>query len=113
MARTKSETPAEPASRTRRFASPAAGAAYYQVSLRTFRMLMARGEITAYRIPGSRLLRIDLDELDEKLQPIPTIGCSAATGSRPVASRPKPPAAKRGSAPQRAARASRRPDEAA
>jgi len=56
----------------RRLVPPARGAEYYGVSVRTFRTLIAHGKITAYRIPGSRLLRVDLDELDAKLEPIPT-----------------------------------------
>lgn len=63
---------------SRRWASPAAGAAYYDVSLRTFRKMIALGEITAYRVPGSRLLKVDLNELDAKLRPIPTAGGDAA-----------------------------------
>jgi len=33
--------------------------------------MIAAGEITGYRF-GVKLVRVDLDELDAKLQPIPT-----------------------------------------
>jgi excisionase family DNA binding protein len=61
----------------RRLVAPAVGASYYDTSLRTFRRMIATGQITAYRLPGSRLLRVDLNELDDKLRPIPTVGTAA------------------------------------
>jgi excisionase family DNA binding protein len=50
------------------------GAARYKCHSRSIRRMIARGDLTAYRLPGSRLLRIDLNELDAKLRQIPTAG---------------------------------------
>jgi hypothetical protein len=61
----------------RRLVAPADGASYYDTSLRTFRRMIARGDVAAYRLPGSRLLRVDLNELDAILRPIPTAGDAA------------------------------------
>jgi excisionase family DNA binding protein len=44
---------------------------------RTIRRMVARGAITGYRLPGSRLLRVDLNELDAKLREVPTAGNAA------------------------------------
>jgi excisionase family DNA binding protein len=41
---------------------------------RTIRRMVARGAITGYRLPVSRLLRVDLNELDAKLREVPTAG---------------------------------------
>lgn len=42
-------------------------------SPKTIRRMVARGDLTAYRV-GQRLLRIDADELTRVLTPIPTGG---------------------------------------
>lgn len=47
------------------------------VSTKTIRRLIARGELTGYRLGKSNLIRIDLDELDELMRPIPTTGRTA------------------------------------
>lgn len=52
-------------------------AAYAGCSTKTLRRRVADGSITAYRM-GPRLLRIDLNELDAALRPIPTAGGDAA-----------------------------------
>lgn len=39
----------------------------------TVRRMVSRGVLTAYRIPGTRSVRVDLDELDAILRPIPTV----------------------------------------
>jgi len=65
-------------SKQRRLASLAEAAAYQGgVSTKTVRRQIARGDITGYKLPGSRLLRVDLNELDELLRPIPTVGGAA------------------------------------
>jgi excisionase family DNA binding protein len=52
--------------------SPIAGAAEYAAcSPKTIRRMVARGDLTAYRL-GPRLLRVSLDELDDAMRPIPT-----------------------------------------
>ncbi len=47
----------------------------YDVSTRTLRRLIASGDLPGYRL-GRRLIRVDLDELDALLRPIPTAGDS-------------------------------------
>lgn len=53
----------------RRWASLPDAAEYIQVSQKTLRRMIAQGSITGYRI-NSRLIRLDLDELDALLSPI-------------------------------------------
>ena len=49
-----------------------ADAAYRMgVSQRTVRRMIDRGELAGYRL-GKRLIRIDLDELEVSMEPIPT-----------------------------------------
>jgi hypothetical protein len=63
---------------TRRLESLAAGAEYADVSTRTIRRYIAQGLLTGYRC-GPRLVKVDLNEIDEKLiRPIPTAGGGAA-----------------------------------
>lgn len=56
-----------------RFISLAEAAEYLSVTDRTVRNLIARGDLTGYRL-GSRTLRVDAHELDSLLEPIPTAG---------------------------------------
>jgi len=56
---------------SRRLASIAAAAEYLATSQRTVRRMIASGDLTGYRI-GSRLLRVDLNEVDAKLRAIPS-----------------------------------------
>ena len=56
----------------RRYASQTAAAKYFGCSVRTLRRHIAAGDITAYRLPGGRLILVDLNEVDAALRPIPT-----------------------------------------
>ncbi|MEJ7831914.1 MAG: helix-turn-helix domain-containing protein [Nocardioides sp.] len=58
----------------RRWASQQAAAEYAGVTDRTIRNYIARGELTGYRVGKGRLVRVDLNELDALLRPIPTAG---------------------------------------
>lgn len=60
----------------RRFASLKTACEHIDVTERTLRNYIARGELTGYRL-GSRTIRIDLDELEALLKPIPTAGGAA------------------------------------
>lgn len=57
----------------RRLVSIAVAADEYGVSTKTLRRYIAAGRLTGYRM-GPRLIRVDLDELDAALRPIPTAG---------------------------------------
>jgi excisionase family DNA binding protein len=48
----------------------------YGCSVRTIRRMIARGEVTAYRV-GKRLLRVDREELAAAMHAIPTAGNAA------------------------------------
>lgn len=48
------------------------GAEYSGLSDKTIRRYIANGQLTGYRI-GRKLIRVDLDELDALLKPIPTV----------------------------------------
>lgn len=63
---------------TRRWLSQAEAAEYLGVSDRTIRNYISRGALTGRRVRGSRLIRIDLTELDAMLREIPTAGGDAA-----------------------------------
>jgi excisionase family DNA binding protein len=41
---------------------------------RTLRRMGARGEITLYRVGSKRLLRVDPNEVDAAVTPVPTVG---------------------------------------
>lgn len=62
---TATRTPA-----ARRWASLAEGAEYIDVAEKTLRRMIAAGTVTGYRL-GLRSLRVDLNELDALLRPIP------------------------------------------
>jgi len=51
----------------------AEAADYLAVTPRTIRNLIARGDLTGYRL-GARAIRVDRAELDALLTPIPTAG---------------------------------------
>lgn len=55
----------------RRLASINHAADYAAVSTKTIRRRIADGSLTGYRM-GSRIIRVDLDELDSLLREIPT-----------------------------------------
>ena len=56
----------------RRLASIADAADYYSCSPKTIRRRIADGSLTAYRL-GPKIIRVDLNELDDQLKPIPTV----------------------------------------
>lgn len=51
-----------------RYASLAEAASYARIHPKTLRRRIDAGELTGYRL-GSRILRVDLDEVDAMLQP--------------------------------------------
>lgn len=75
MARLRPPVPAAPsaerpnrAERRRRYVKIAEAAAYLDVTDRTIRQMIADGRLTGYR-SGSRLVRVDLDEIDAAMRP--------------------------------------------
>lgn len=58
---------------SRRLVSLAEAADYAGVAPRTIRRYIAAGRVTGHRL-GPRLIRVDLNELDALLRPIPTAG---------------------------------------
>ena len=60
----------KPRATGRRYVSLAEAAVYLGVNIRTIRRQIADGRLTGYRL-GDRLIRIDLDELDAAMRPIP------------------------------------------
>lgn len=61
----------------RRLVAIDAAAEYLAVSSKTIRRRIADGTLTGYRV-GSRLLRVDLDELESIVRPIPATDRGAA-----------------------------------
>lgn len=57
----------------RRLVPIPAGAEYIGVCERTIRRYIAAGRLTGYRV-GPKLIRVDLNELDALLAPIPAAG---------------------------------------
>ena len=70
---TRRGTAPEPAPRPPRYASFEEAAEYLRVNPKTVRRYVASGRLTGYRV-GERLLRVDLNEVDALLRPIPTGG---------------------------------------
>jgi excisionase family DNA binding protein len=62
----------------RRWLSQAEAAEYLGVTDRTIRNYIARGVLKGHRVRTSRLVRLDLAELDALLRPIPTGGADDA-----------------------------------
>ena len=58
---------------TKRLAPIAAAAEYADCSTKTVRRRIADGSLTGYRF-GPKIIRVDLNELDACLRPIPTTG---------------------------------------
>jgi excisionase family DNA binding protein len=56
----------------RRLVTIADGAEYAACSQKTIRRQIAVGRLTGFRL-GTKLLRVDLNELDALLEPIPTV----------------------------------------
>lgn len=75
MATTTTKNTPAPA---RRYVPLDAAAAYLSCSTRHVRDMIARGELTGYRL-GAKSVRVDLNELDAALTVIPTGGRLAAT----------------------------------
>lgn len=63
----------EDASIERRWLSQQEVADYLGVTDRTVRNYIARGVLPAKRLRGSRLVRIDREDVDRMLTPIPTV----------------------------------------
>ncbi len=55
----------------RRFATQQYAAQYLNVCSRTIRNKISDGTLTGYRVPGSRAIRVDLDEIDRLMKTIP------------------------------------------
>jgi excisionase family DNA binding protein len=64
---------AKTATQSRRWLTQAEAAEYLNVTDRTIRALVRRGELPAYRV-GARMIRIDARDLDALLKPIPAVG---------------------------------------
>lgn len=62
-----------PKHHSRRWISQLEAAERLGVTDRTIRNLIARGDLTGYRL-GRRTIRLDVDEVDACLRPIPTAG---------------------------------------
>lgn len=60
----------------RRLVPLAQASEYASCSTKTLRRRIADGSLTGYRM-GPRLLRVDLNELEDLLRPIPTAGGAA------------------------------------
>lgn len=54
-----------------RYGPLAAAAARLDCSTRTIRRMIARGELQVYRL-GNKSIRVDMNEVDALLKPIPT-----------------------------------------
>ncbi len=63
--------PSTPNKSVRRLESIPQSAEYVGVSTKTIRRWISAGIITGYRA-GPRLIRVDLNELDAALRPVPT-----------------------------------------
>lgn len=57
---------------TRRYASVAEAAVYAGVCERTIRRYITDGRIPGYRV-GPRLIKVDLNEMDRLIRPIPAV----------------------------------------
>ncbi|MGB3673585.1 MAG: excisionase family DNA-binding protein [Candidatus Nanopelagicales bacterium] len=62
------QQPSRAERRGRRYAKPAEAAEYLGVTDRTIRAMIADGRLTGYR-SGTRLVRVDLNEIDQAMQP--------------------------------------------
>lgn len=62
-----------PTTRRIGYVTIAEAAEYLAVTPKTIRNLIARGDLTGYRL-GARAIRVDRAELDALLTPIPTVG---------------------------------------
>jgi excisionase family DNA binding protein len=62
----------------RQYISLETAAERLEVHPRTVRRMIARGDLTGFRMGSARLVRIDATELDRLAHPIPTAGGGAA-----------------------------------
>lgn len=67
MPKNKSQLRRDAVNGGRRWASINDAAAYLGITDRAIRLMIADGRLDAYRGLGSRVLRIDLAEIDEKM----------------------------------------------
>jgi excisionase family DNA binding protein len=67
--------PAKSPQSPRRWVSLSVAADHLAVSQKTLRRMIAAGHVRGYRV-GSRLVRVDLNELDAMASPIPTGGAA-------------------------------------
>jgi excisionase family DNA binding protein len=65
----------------RRYGTIAEAAAITRFSDKTIRRMIADGKLTGYRL-GRRHIRIDLDELDALMAPIPTTGDASSVAEK-------------------------------
>jgi excisionase family DNA binding protein len=61
----------------RRWLSQQEAADYLGVTDRTIRNYIRSGALKGRRLPGSRLIRLDRDDLDAALRPVPAAGGAA------------------------------------
>ena len=78
----------------RRLATVAQAAEYAACSPKTVRRYISAGTLTGYRM-GKRLIRVDLNELDRLLRPIPSARSAAAGGHDAASDRQSRPPGKR------------------
>lgn len=62
---------------SRRGESLESAAERWDLNPRTIRRMIARGQIPAFRVGGERLLRVDPDDVDAAMRPIPTVNGAA------------------------------------
>jgi excisionase family DNA binding protein len=62
----------------RKLASIESAANYLDCSTKTIRRRIATGDLKAYRLASSRVIRVDMAEVDALLKPIPTVGGDVA-----------------------------------
>jgi len=78
----RATAPLKPSQPARRYVPIAVAAGSVGVSQKTIRRRIADGSLTGYRM-GPRILRVDLNELDALIRPIPTAGdAELAAGGR-------------------------------
>lgn len=58
----------------RRLGTQADAGTYLGKSTRTIRQYIADGKLTAYHVAGTRTVRVDMDEVEALVTPIPTVG---------------------------------------
>lgn len=70
----------------RKFATQQQAADRFEVSDKTIRNWISKGLITGYKLPGSRAIRVDLDEIERMLSVVPaTVARTPRTAFGPKA----------------------------